>query len=387
MSKRQVETMIAIGSDRSIPLDAFAQSARALRDSGVVDYIHIWDQMQGWFPPPLWTPENAPLAAFFPDLDSFMDPYAASAYALAAAPGMGVTIGTDAIRRGPAEIQQTMMTLANMGQGRAVLQMGAGEIKQTLPFGWKRSEGLKRLEDQLRFHQAYWNAKDDEPVDMAGNCWTFDKAWIGKTRTHRPKIWALGGGPRLVEISTSYADGFATCAPVVASSPERFAVTVRKMKEVLEAKGRDPEQFDFCIWVNAMLHEDKEVISRALDNPINRWMAAVTGRLNMADWAADGIESVMPVDWHYANKYIPKNVNDLKEINDVIGRVTRRMAELSFVRGTPAEVASYLQGFIDAGANVVDMQDALAAVLEPADAAASLGRHLDLCRRIKEMNR
>ena len=38
-------------------------------------------------------------------------------------------------------MMQTMLTLANMGEARAVLQFGAGEIKQTAPFSGKHNEG------------------------------------------------------------------------------------------------------------------------------------------------------------------------------------------------------------------------------------------------------
>lgn len=386
MPKRQIETMITIGSDRSIPRAVLAQSAKRVQESGVVDYLHIWDQMVGWFPPPLWTPENAPLAAIFPDLDSFMDPYAAAAYAAAAAPDMGLTISTDSIRRGPAELQQTMMTLANLGNGKVVVQMGAGELKQTKAFGWKRSEGLKRLEDQMRFHQEFW--RENKPADMQGNFWSFDKAWIGKTRSARPKIWALGGGPKLIELSTTYADGFATSAPVVgsASSPEQFASFVKQTKEVLESKGRDPEAFDFCLWPFVMIHEDKDVIERAFDNPLIRWMSAVTGRMNQAEWAAYGIESAFPPDWHYSMKYIPYLYNDRKEIDAILARTTHRMAELSCMHGTVDEVTNEIQAYVDAGATVVDMIDALGWVLDPAGAAASFDCHIEVCRRIKQRN-
>ena len=81
---------------------AFADMARAVHDSGVVDNLFLWDQMTNFWPPHLWTPENAPMAALIPDLDSYADAFAMAAYALAEVPGAGVAISTDAIRRGPA---------------------------------------------------------------------------------------------------------------------------------------------------------------------------------------------------------------------------------------------------------------------------------------------
>ena len=124
--------------------------------------------------------------------------------------------------------------------------IGAGEAKQVTPYGWKRSEGLARLEDQLKGFNALWAST--EPVDLQGNHWTFKQAWLGQSRTHRPSIWALGGGPKLFDLATTYADGISAIVPCVAPTPESWAQTVSTMKAELERKGRDPEQFEFGIW-------------------------------------------------------------------------------------------------------------------------------------------
>ncbi len=384
MAKRKIETMLPINADRSLPPAVLAQMAQAIKASGVVDHFHIWDQMMGWWPPGLWNPQNAPLAAFVPDLDSTGDPAAVAAYAAASAPGIGLTFSTDAIRRGPAEMMQTMLTLANMGEGQAILQIGAGEIKQTAPFGWKRNEGLRRLEDHFRFYDEFWKA--NAPVTMAGQFWNFDQAWIGTARQNKPRVWALGGGPKLIEMATRYADGFATMVPNVIPTPEKFAEFVRHTLRAVEANGRDPEAFDFCPWLPVMIHDDREVINRALDNPLMKWMAAFFGRLNNADWAAYGMESPFPVDWHYSLKLIPNRLTDKAYVDEIISRVSRKHVEMTFICGTAAEVANQIQGFIDAGATCVDVIDTLPMMLDPADAQAGLGRQLDVCTRIRQRN-
>jgi phthiodiolone/phenolphthiodiolone dimycocerosates ketoreductase len=350
----------------------------------MVDYLHVADQMNGWWPPHLWSPLNSPLATMIPDLDSAADPAVISAYASAAAPGIGVTISTDAIRRGPAEMMQTMLTLANLAGGRAILQIGAGELKQTLPYGWKRSEGLKRQEDHLRYYDAFW--KGDGKVTMQGNYWNFDKAWIGGVRPNRPLVYALGGGPKLIDLATSYADGFATVAPNVVSSPAQFGDMVRNIRKDVAAKGRDPEKFGFCLWVFTLIHDDPAVISRALDNPLFRWLVAIYGRMNMADWQAYGEEPAFPLDWHYSMKLVPYQYTDRAEVDRILGKVTRRMSELGFIWGNAEQVAAQIQPYVDAGATCIDLVELLPLLLDPADAQASIGRQLDVCARLKKSN-
>ena len=384
MSKRVVETLLPISVDRFLPPPALAQMAQAMKASGVVDTIHAWDQMVAFWPPHLWCRENAPLAAMIPDIDSSANAAAVAAYALASAPGLGITLSTDAIRSGPAELMQTMLTMANMGSGRAYLQLGAGEIKQTKPFGWKRAEGLKRLEDHLRFYDAFWKTKG--PVTMEGNCWNFDQAWIGAERQHRPRVWALGGGPKLIEMATKYANGFATMVPNVIPTPERLFEFIRETRKTVASHGRDPEDFDFVPWLPVLIHDDPAVIDRALNNPLVRWLAAIMGRLNMNDWAAYGMEAPFPLDWHYSTRLLPNTTTDKAYVDHILSRTTRKIAEMTYFVGNAEQVAAQIQPFIDAGATHVDILDMLPLVLEAADAQAALGRQIDVCARIKKRN-
>ena len=383
-TKRKIEIALPLNADRSLPPAVLAQMAKAVQASGVVDHFHIFDQMMGWWPREMWNTKNSPLAAIVPDLDSYGDPIAIAAYAAGAAPGLGLTISTDGIRKGPAELMQTMLTLANMGEGQAILQLGAGELKQTAPFGWKRNEGLRRFEDHLRFYDAFW--KTNEPLTMTGNFWNFDQAWMGVARQNKPRVWALGGGPKLIDMATTYADGFATSVPGVIASPEKFGEFVRNTHQTLKSKGRNPDAFDFCPWALTIIHDDPNVIDRALDNPIVRWMAAIYGRLNNADWSAYGMESAFPIDWHYSTKLVPNRLTDKAYVDDILGRVTRKMTEMSFFFGTPAEVTAQIQPYIDAGATCIDLCDITGMVLDPEGAQASLGRQLDVCARIKANN-
>src|SRR5262245_26039397 len=142
MSPKPVRTAIGVPADRYIPVDAIAPMMQAFDASDAVDDFMRWDQLHVCFPPSLWTQDSTPLAAIHADPHSFPDVFALSGYLLAKAPGLGVTISTDSVRRGPAELLQSALTLADMTNGHATLHVGAGEAKQTKPFGYKRSQGL-----------------------------------------------------------------------------------------------------------------------------------------------------------------------------------------------------------------------------------------------------
>jgi phthiodiolone/phenolphthiodiolone dimycocerosates ketoreductase len=380
MSPLDVEIAIPLLYDRNFPPSAWTEAAKVLEASGVVDYLQTWDQLTSWFPQSMWNPANTPLAAVMPDCDSFSDAFTMGVYAQAAAPGLGTVMSTDAVRTGPAELTQKMMTISDITGGRSIFQLGAGEIKQCKPFGWKRSQGLSRLEDHFRAFQALWNA--DRTINFDGNHVKFTNAWLGGTRGHRPQLWGLGGGPKFTEITAAHADGFVTMCPWAATTPERWAEMVAHMKAIRARSGHDPEGFGFGLWVAALIHDDPDVIDRALDNPFNRWWAAIAGRLNQADWAQVGISAPWPLDWHYSKDLLPAELSS-DQAAEIVGKGSREMSEKTFFAGSSADVAAMIRPYVEAGATWVSIIDLLPFVLDPQEAVTALPRSVDTARLVK----
>jgi phthiodiolone/phenolphthiodiolone dimycocerosates ketoreductase len=380
---RGVETAIVVDASRHAPLSTFVDRIKALEATGVVDYAHLWDQLTSWWPREMWNPGVTPLANVLPDIDSFPDQFALGALGAYATPDLGMCISSDAIRRGPAELVQTMLTISNLAGTRTpILQLGAGELKQCKPFGWKRSQGLTSLEDQFRYMDAFWNT--DEPISLEGNRWNFDHAWIGGAKGRRPRVWGLGGGPKILDLTTTYADGFATIAPSVWSTADHAGEEISKIRKTLEGKGRDPDAFDFGIWPLLILHDEgqEEMAEVAMNNPLIRWLAAVFGRINQSDWDREGIEPLMPRDWHYAMKLLPVRWT-AEEVAEVTAEIPLETIEKCFFIGTPEKVAADLQAYVDAGVTWTMMADVLPFVVDFEQAAEAGRRAVDVCAILK----
>jgi phthiodiolone/phenolphthiodiolone dimycocerosates ketoreductase len=370
---------VPIFHSRYQPMNATVEAARALHASGVIDSVDVHDQLMFFGPPSLWNAETSPLAAQRPDLDSWADPYQVLAYIAAAVPGVGLCTTSDAVRRGPAEFMQSLLTLADISGGKCMVQMGAGEIKQCKPYGHKRSEGLKRLEDTMAIYRKFLDA--DTPIDYDGNIWKLQQAWIGGARNNRPQLWALGDGPKLRDIATSYADGFCSVTPFGITTPESAATTITEMKQQLEDKGRDPEEFGFGLWCAMLLHED-DAIGRALNNPYLKWMTAVLGRMNQAAWADEGLPSPMGDKWHYALHLLPLGFSQA-EIEGILSRTTAEHFRRSWFAGTPSDVADKIRPYIEAGVNYVQLLDLMPLALDPEEAPQSRARAIELAQMLK----
>jgi phthiodiolone/phenolphthiodiolone dimycocerosates ketoreductase len=375
-------TAIPCIPDRTIPMREIGEFAKAL-EAGGVDYMLIWDQLVGFLPRALWRPENTPWASLSPDPDSFHDWGTALAVAGASTEKLGVGLcGTDAVRNGPAELLQRMMSLADLTGGRAFACVGAGEVKQAKPFGYKRSEGLARLEDLLHIVNLLRDA--DEPISFEGNIWKLNNAYIGATKPKiLPKFFALGGGPKLMEISTHYADGYTSFAPFVFPTVEGFANNKAMMDKMLVEQGRDPVAFTQGMGFVVLCHEDPAVIELALNNPLLKFFASIGGRVNQSAWLDEGIEPVWPPDWHYALKLFPPQIT-FEECQDVVNRTPRKLVERSFIAGTPSEVADAIVPYVAAGADWIAPCDLLPLILPPEEAGASLPRMLEVLRLVKE---
>ena len=381
MPNRTAETAVFLWGDRNVPASVTVDAAKAAARSPDVDGFAMSDQLMNFIPPSLWTVENTPLAEFLPDPDAMDDAFSLAAYVYAATPGLNLTLLTDSIRNGPAQLIHSMLTLAKITEGRATFMVGAGEVKQINPFGWRRSQGLSRLDDLYQIFQKFMSS--DAPISHQGNHWTLDNAFLGAAKAHRPQIWGLGGGPKILDLSTSYADGFAGAAPCVWATPDDAADYIDKLRTQVAAKGKDPHAFRVGALCPVLVHDDESIVDRALDNRIVRWIGAIFGRTQPLDWRRDGIEPAVPDGWTYFMKMKPYDMAP-GFVDEVTAKATRRMTELGYIWGTPRQVAAKLQAYVDAGVDWISPVDYLPIVSGPEEATASLDRAIEICSFLKE---
>ncbi len=375
-----LETSLVVWGDRNAPASAVGQMVKAIEASGAVDRLALSDQLLNFFPRPLWTPDVMPMAAVLPDPDSIQEAWTTAGYILASAPSMGFTLLSDSIRRGPAEFVQAMLTLANMTEGRAMFQIGAGEVKNITPYGYKR-QGLGRMEDLFRFFNAVWDS-EGKPFDFEGNHWSMKNATLGGARPHRPEIWGLGEGPKLLDNVTSYADGISSVMPVKYPTADKALARRDKARDLLVQKGRDPDKFRFGMLAATLIHPDENVIDRALDNRAVKWFSAMSGRITKQDWEDAGLRSPMPDDWNYYAQMKPYSHDD-SFVEDVISKTTRRHCEAAWLYGTPEHVADALVPYVETGISWIGVADYLSMLLPLEEAAGAFQFAVDALGRLK----
>ena len=78
---------------------------------------------------------------------------------------VGVVV-TDLIRRNPAVLAQTMLTLDHLTKGRAILGLGSGERLNIEPYGMPFDKPVARLSEGIDILRMLWDA--DGPVSYEG---------------------------------------------------------------------------------------------------------------------------------------------------------------------------------------------------------------------------
>jgi phthiodiolone/phenolphthiodiolone dimycocerosates ketoreductase len=375
-----LETCVGVWTDRHFPADLMSQTCRALQDSGVVDGILIPDQLSGFIPRQLWSPDNTPMAAIIGDPDSAMDAFIAAAYAHAAAPELDLYLTTDSVRRNPAELVQSMLTLAHLTQGRATFQIGGGEAKQLQPFGHPTNQGMSRMRDLFEIYRRA--LEHDGPFDYEGKRWTFTAAYLGGARQHVPKVWGLGGGPQLTDYATSFADGIVIAVPSAQPTPEAFREAVITLRRQVESKGRDPDAFRIGLWVNTLLHPDPAALELSFANPIIKFVSAATGRIESSQWDAEGLGLPFPQGWTYFKDLMPYATSD-ELVQEVVAATTDEHVRKAWIAGSPADVADQIMPFLDAGIDWVMPIDFLPIVGDPTDGQAAGKWMIELCAALK----
>ena len=111
--------------------------------------------------------------------------------------GIGVT---DLVRRHPASLAQTALTLDHLTGGRFVLGVGAGEALNLAPFGLANAHPLGRLEEGLEVMRLLMT--EDEPVDFDGEHFRLRGATLGlrPLGDRPPPVWVAAHRPRGLEV-------------------------------------------------------------------------------------------------------------------------------------------------------------------------------------------
>lgn len=321
------------------PMERILASAAGLEEAGF-DAVWWSDHFLHWYPPSVWTPDLIPVARYIDTPHAFFDPMPIIGAAAQVTERIGLgTAVTDPIRRHPAVLAQTFLTLDHLSQGRALLGIGVGEAENILPFGMPYDRTASRLIEALEVIRLLWSTPD--PVDFAGDHFHLDQAILGVEPygDAPPPIWTAAHRPRTLRATGRLADGW---LPVILD-PAEYAAKLAVVRSAAAAAGRDPAAIRAGLFAWLVVDEDRDAAERMLDTFAMRFIALTAPP---EEFARAGTES--PTGSWGLLDYVPTTMDReraLAAANAVPGEVLRRY----FVWGTPDDVVERLAGFRAAG--------------------------------------
>src|ERR1700710_615366 len=135
-------------------------------DSGRYHSIWLPDHMVSFWPDSIWTPEFTDLANISPSPHRHLDGLAVAAAAAALTENVPlVSAVVDTVRRHPAMLAQTALTIDHLARGRFILGLGCGESENTLPYGFDFARPVARFDEALPVMPRPWARDSRVEID------------------------------------------------------------------------------------------------------------------------------------------------------------------------------------------------------------------------------
>jgi len=311
-------------------------------------YDSVWfpDHLMGWFPRALWTPEASSIVNLLPSPHLYLDPTVL--IALVGASTQRVRLGTavtDIIRRAPADVARTFVTLSLATKGRVVLGLGAGERLNTEPYGLDFSWPVSKLEEALQIIRLLWAAPmGGEPVSFPGRFWTLDRAVLDVDPYDgvAPPIWLGSHGPRMLALAGRYADGWLPAYPIGA---EGYRAALGVIRSAAAEAGRDPAAITAGHYAYVVPAPDHETAHRMLASPLAGAMALVASADN---WARAGREHPFGPGFQGLRDYVPEHYT-AEELEAAVSAYSLEVFHDQLAHGTAADIVSFFEPLVEAG--------------------------------------
>ena len=330
-------------SSNPIPPIALSVGLAVNAESDGYDSVWYPDHLMGWFPKALWKPESSSIVGLLPSPHLYLDPTVVIALAGQATSRIKLATGvTDPIRRPPAELARTFLTLSHATGGRAILGIGAGERENTEPYGLDYSHQVSKLEESLEIIRRLWT--QTEPLDFDGRFWKLSRAVIdiegheGKL----PEVWVGAHGPKMLAITGRYGDGWYPSYPM---QPEEYRDKLRVIRAAADEAGRDPAQVSAGYQMYVIVTEEHSSAHEIMASPLAAAMSLVAPA---AQWEAAGHEHPFGHGFEGLRDYVPEWHSE-DALLEAVSKFAPEVFHDSVVHGTVDEVVSQVEQFVDHG--------------------------------------
>jgi phthiodiolone/phenolphthiodiolone dimycocerosates ketoreductase len=267
---------------------------------------------------------------------------------------IGVAV-TDPIRRHPVVIAQAMITLAHLTKRAPILGIGAGERENIEPYGLSYANSVSRLDEALQIIRLCFDGTS--PLNFQGKYFQLDNASfdLKPPRGKKPKVWVGALGPRMLELTGKYGDGW---YPLGLLTAQEYGERLGVVREAAKQAGRDANAIVPSLQPYIVVAPTHEEARAMLDTRTIRFF----GLLAPAEsWRKQGFSHPFGENYRGIHDFLPESYSRTF-LDEAIAGVPTEMSNAGLFWGTPKEIADQLRPFVDAGMRHVVPQAMSAAI-------------------------
>jgi len=335
---------IKIGTEATFitPIKDGIDSIKRIEESGY-DSAWLSDHIMGWTPESIWRPDLVKAANFNKYPHHFYEVF--STLAVAGWNTSRINLGTsvtEVFRRHPAVLAQIALTQDNISKGRFILGIGAGEGENTIPYGIKWEKPVSRLEEALQIIKLLW--ENNHKVSFDGDFWTLKDAILQLQPYKKgvyPPIWVAAHGPKMLEITGKFADGWLPAY----SSPEAYKERLTKIQDSAKKAGRDPNSITPALFCYLVIDDDHNECENIIESPVSK-----NQLLTLPDsfFKQYGTSHPFGEDFYGLLEYIPTKYDE-KMILNACEEIPAKMCQDVYLYGTVDEVIGEIEEYAKAG--------------------------------------
>lgn len=253
--------------------------------------------------------------------------------------------------RSPVIMAQTLATLDELSEGRIILAPGACTRAHANTHSLEHIDPVVSLTE---WTDALRRMLMEEKVDYHGETIQLENiAFDWRENRRRIPFWNASTSKTGLRLAAKIADGVVLNS---VTSPEYSANAVNILREVVEAEGRDWDQFEVAQLINCSLNDDRK---RALDQI--RWEVASKFLPRQAPFNAGQRIRVGEPYIHEEDLPLFQEAYERNGMDGLIKAIPDSYVDGLTASGTPAEVADRVSLYRKAGVTLP--------ILRPADAS------------------
>ena len=331
----------------TLPLDL---SVLTELDSGRYHSVWLPDHLVSFWPDSIWTPEFTDLATVSKSPHRHLDGMAVAAAVAVRTERVPIAMSVvDTIRRHPSSLAQSALTIDHLSRGRFILGLGSGVIENTVPYGFEIARAVSRFEESLQVIRRLWDSQG--PVDFDGHFYRLRHARLDTEpfEGRLPPIWIGASGPRMLELTGRYADGW---WPAGVWAPEEYAQKLSVIREAAERAGRDPLAITPAFLIMCLMGDEQE-LAEILNAPL---VQAIVLQVPASVFRQRGFAHPLGEHWNGIQDLDPGLLTRDK-IVAMLSKVEVDAIRSIIPTGTPEQVARLVKGYVDAGLRVPKLVD------------------------------